>query len=78
MQPEAPWRKVVGRESYTTSSHSRGTYSVALTLECGHQKHYKGSREPRSGRVRCPQCARDEALNAVDAFVYSRMNETST
>lgn len=55
--PLAPLRKIVKREPYTTKSHPHGTFSVALTLECGHKKHLKGSQCPESQkRARCREC----------------------
>jgi len=51
-----PRRKIVKREYYRTSSHTRlAGASVLVTLECGHQKHYKASQEPTLW-ARCPEC----------------------
>lgn len=50
-----PLRAITKSRMYVTPSHPHGTWSVILTLECGHEAYYKGSREPKR-MVRCRQC----------------------
>lgn len=60
MAKERPLRKILSRREYVTKSHPRGTYSMALTLECGHTVHCKGSQEPKH-RCRCYWCDMDKS-----------------
>lgn len=50
------WRNIKSRDHYIPRCSPRGGYAVQLTLECGHLKHYKGSKEPKRGPVRCHEC----------------------
>ncbi len=51
------WRRIVKREFYRTSSHPNGAAdSLIATLDCGHDRRYKGSKVPRTDRVRCDSC----------------------
>jgi hypothetical protein len=50
-----PLRKIVRCERYRTKSHPRGTWSVILTLECGHKVRRKGGQYARY-RARCWEC----------------------
>jgi hypothetical protein len=54
-----PLRQIVERQRYRTASHPRGTYSVLLTLSCGHVVHRKGSAEPAGTHARCRECGSD-------------------
>lgn len=46
-------KKIVKRDYYRTYSHPHNAKdSVFVTLECGCERHYKGSQEPAS-RARC-------------------------
>ena len=54
------YRKIVKRARYRTPGHPRGAAdSVMVTLECGHEKFYKGSQEPKL-RARCEQCEKGD------------------
>lgn len=52
---KGPMRRVVRAREYRTPNHPKGTWSVAMRLECGHECHQKGSiRVPK--RKHCPDC----------------------
>lgn len=54
-------RKIVDREYFKHSSCSRNSNgSVIVTLECGHQKHYKYSQNPKRF-VHCKECDNERA-----------------
>ena len=49
-------RAIVGRDYYRTPSHPRNAAdSVMIRLSCGHEKHYKGSQEPKRYAF-CTEC----------------------
>jgi len=52
------WRRIVHVDRYRTLGHPNSAAdSVLVTLDCGHQKHYKGSQEPSGQIVTCKPCA---------------------
>lgn len=57
MKQVYPLRDIAKRRIYRSPSHPHGTYSVVVTLECGHEQYYKGSREPKRS-ARCQECWR--------------------
>ena len=49
-------RAITGRRYYRTSSHPHNARdSVIITLSCGCEKGYKGSKEPKGNRAYCNQ-----------------------
>lgn len=50
-----PTRKIIGRREFRTVNHPPGSYSVELTLECGHKITRKGSQEPYVS-AHCRKC----------------------
>ena len=60
-----PRRKIVSRQEYTTPNHPRGSFSVAVVLSCGHDKHYKGSNCPKY-HATCFDCFMDSNRKGND------------
>lgn len=55
------------RSYYRTSSHPNyAADSVMVTGSCGHQQHYKGSKEPKR-RFDCKECDREKARDGNGA-----------
>jgi len=51
-------RQITERRYYRTSSHPRRAKdSVIVTMSCGHDKHFKGSQEPKGDFCYCSECS---------------------
>lgn len=50
-------RQITDRHHYRTKDHPHNAKdSVVITLSCGHEKHYKGSQEPKGQFAYCSEC----------------------
>lgn len=68
-----PLREIVREHWYKTPSHPNGTFSVRVTLECGHEKYYKGSQKPMR-QCRCGECGELAGRDAIRPH-HERMSD---